>query len=76
MFSKDKLSKTLYPIKDELITKLKDNWFAKEQKHISHNAFLEKAQHWFKSTKLNQIEGWDAFPNVHIILLWENSLRK
>ena len=43
MFSKDKLSKTLYPIKDELITKLKDNWFAKEQKHISHNAFFRKS---------------------------------
>ena len=68
MFSKDELSKTLYPIKDELITKLKDNWFAKEQKHISHNAFLEKAQHWFKSTKLNQLEGWNAFPCVDIIM--------
>ena len=68
MFSKKDLSKTLYPINDQLMATLKNNWFEKAQKNISHNDFVDKAEEWFKSTKLNQLEGWNAFPCVDIIM--------
>ena len=68
MFSREDLTKTLYPINDQLMISLKNNWFAKTQKNISHNEFLDKAQQWFKSTKVNQLTGWNAFPCVDIIM--------
>ena len=68
MFLKNDLTKILYPIDDQLMVDLKNNWFVKKQENISHDKFLNKAQEWFKATKLNQLEGWNAFPCVDIIM--------
>ena len=60
--------KILHSINDSTSITLKKNWFKNSQKIISHEEFLDKAQQWFKSTKLNQLEGWNAFPCVDIIM--------
>ena len=68
MFSKNDLTKVLYPISDKLMKSLKNDWFEKSQKNISHDDFISKAEEWFKATTLNQLDGWNAFPCIDIIM--------
>lgn len=62
------LDTKLFPIKDKHFTSLKNSWYSESQKPIDHNEFLDKAQTWFKSTTINNLKGWDAFPCVDVIM--------
>ena len=62
------LDKTLYSLQDNHLSSLKEAWYNESQKPISHNDFIDKASNWFKSTKLNDLQGWDKFPCVDIIM--------
>ena len=66
--SKNDLDKTLFPINDPYLQKLKDDWYTKSQKPIEHDAFINKASEWFRSTKINSLSGFDKFPCVDIIM--------
>jgi len=66
--SKNDLDKTLFPINDPYLQKLKDDWYTKSQKPIEHDAFINKASEWFRSTKINSLSGVDKFPCVDIIM--------
>lgn len=62
------LTEKLYPISDNFLVSLKENFFKKEQKLIDKTFFIKQAEEWFKSSKLNDIKGWHKFPNVDIML--------
>jgi len=62
------LDKTLYPIKDEHLSNLKQAWYNDQQQPIKHEDFIRKASDWFKSTKINNLQGWDKFPCVDVIM--------
>ncbi len=64
----DTVSKVLYPIEDEYLSNLKNNFFAKEQKQVSAKEFKLLANDWFQSSKLNNVSGWDKFPYIDIML--------
>jgi len=62
------LDKKLLPLEDKHLIGLKQEWYDNPQKSISHDDFVAKASEWFKSTKLNDLHGWDSFPCVDIIM--------
>ena len=62
------LDKILYPPQDNHLSSLKEAWYNEPQKPITHNDFVDKASNWFKSTKINDLQGWDKFPCVDVIM--------
>ena len=62
------LDNTLNPLQDNHLLRLKEEWYNNPQKPISHEDFIHKASEWFKSTKINDLQGWDSFPCVDIIM--------
>lgn len=62
------LDSTLYPIDDTLLAGLKKSWYADPQVPVSHDDFIEQANTWFMSTKLNKLNGVEKFPCVDIIM--------
>lgn len=62
------LNKTLVAVDDDHLQRLKHAWYNEPQKPIEHDAFINKATEWFRATKLNDLQGWDKFPCVDIIM--------
>ena len=62
------LSKKLHPISDDYLTGLKNKFYGESQKQITRNQFIGEADEWFRSSKLNDIRGWDKFPHKDVIL--------
>jgi len=62
------LTEKLYPISDNYIKKLKENWFSQPQTNPHKSKFIDVANEWFQSTKLNNLTGWEAFPCKDIII--------
>ncbi len=61
-------SKKLIPIEDEKIKNLKKRFFSDPQKIVSRNEFIEQADKWFMSTRLNQLHSVDQFAQKDIII--------
>ena len=62
------LDTTLRLIQDEHLTKLKESWYRDSQQSIGHDQFVAKASAWFRSTKLNKLQGFEKFPCVDVIM--------
>lgn len=62
------ITKKLHPINDAYLKSVKQEWFSKQHPNPSREEFIEQATTWFKSTKLNQLHGWNAFPYHDIII--------
>lgn len=62
------LSKKLIPISDSFLERLKSSWFEGKQKEVLHEDFLPVADSWFKSTKLNTLDGWNSFDCIDITM--------
>ena len=62
------LDTTLSPVIDTHLTDLKNAWYNDKQKSVDHDAFVDKASAWFKSTKFNNLQGWEKFPCVDVIM--------
>mgnify|MGYP001365530325 CR=1 FL=1 len=62
------LDKTLFPLQDDYLVNLKQEWYDNPQKSISHDNFIAKASEWFLSTKINDLKGFEHFPCVDIIM--------
>ena len=62
------LNEKLYPVADTHMRALKENWYNKSQIRVSNDTFVQLADEWFKSTRINNLHGWDLFPCADIIL--------
>ena len=62
------LDTTLHPLEDKHLSDLKQAWYSQPQESVSHNQFLDRATAWFMSTKSNDLQGWNAFPCVDVIM--------
>ena len=62
------LSRVLAPIEDEYILELKRQWFAEAHPHVLKESYIDTSSSWFRSTKLNQLDGWDEFPCVDVTM--------
>lgn len=67
-FSVNELDTKLFPINDSFLKGLKKKWYSGGHKIPTHTDFINKAQHWFKSTNVNVLQGWDAFPCIDVIM--------
>lgn len=62
------LSKKLTPITDAFFIQKKKEWFEGSHPVIEYAEFIPIADKWFKSSKLNRLDGWDLFPCVDVIM--------
>lgn len=62
------LNKTLVAVDDDHLQRLKGAWYDESQKPTEHDEFIDKATEWFSSTKINDLQGWNKFPCVDIIM--------
>ena len=61
-------TKILHLLTDKKTRAIKDNFFAEPQKVPSRDEFIEQADEWFMSTKINSLHGIEQFPNKDIII--------
>jgi hypothetical protein len=62
------LNKKLIPVIDAYMQKLKTNWYQQPQTIVENHDFVPLADEWFKSTRINNLHGWNQFPYADIIL--------
>jgi hypothetical protein len=68
MWNKELITKKLNPIEDHFLRNLKSNWYDQSHENVSNQKFIPMADEWFRSTKLNDIAGWNHFPCTDIIM--------
>ena len=61
-------TKKLIPIQDHLFKTLKTNWFTQSHPIIDNSSFVPLANEWFKSTRINNLYGWELFPCIDVVL--------
>jgi hypothetical protein len=64
----DLITQKLYHLNDDFLKSLKQKWFAEPHPMIGYNDFIPIADAWFKSTKINKLNGWDEFTCVDVIM--------
>jgi hypothetical protein len=64
----NELTKILWPIADSHVKKLKEQWFTGTHENPNRKKFIDRAEEWFKSSKINSLQGWDAFPCKDVII--------
>lgn len=62
------ISTKLNPCFDDKIKKLREEFFSDRQQRVSKDTFINFANEWFLSTKINNIEGIELFPHKDIII--------
>jgi len=67
-YSYDDLTKRQLTINDSYLMELKKRWFEERQTLVDYEGFKPIADEWFKSSKLNNILGWDKFPCIDVIM--------
>jgi len=64
----EQTTKKLLPLQDDYLNNLKRSWFQEPQTYVNYHEFKILAERWFKSTQVNDIQGWNAFPCVDVML--------
>ena len=67
-WNRNLITKKLIPIEDQFLLNLKKTWYSNNQRQVSNQQFIPLANEWFRSTKLNDIQGWNSFPCVDVIM--------
>ena len=62
------LSTRLLHVNDDFLKSLKERWFTQSHPMITGKEFIPIAESWFKSTKLNNLQGWNDFSCVDVVL--------
>jgi hypothetical protein len=62
------LNTKLVTIEDSFLRGLKNEWFQGKHRLVTNAEFIPAAEEWFKSTKINDIQGWDKFPFKDVIM--------
>jgi hypothetical protein len=58
----------LHQLNDQHLKNIKSSWFAQPQHLVTCQEFVPIADDWFKSTRLNQLHGWNQFGCIDVIL--------
>jgi len=64
----DLITQRLYHLNDDFLKSLKYQWFAEAHPTVGYADFIPVADHWFKSTKINQLTGWEEFSCIDVIM--------
>lgn len=67
-YSRHNITQKFFPINDPLTIKLKDDWIAGGWPKYTPTDFLPLGVEWFRSTKLNNLLGWNSFPCTDVIM--------
>jgi hypothetical protein len=64
----NRTTQKLTPINDQYFKNLKADWFNNGHPIVTVPQFIPIANEWFKSTKINALDGWDEFPYTDVVL--------
>lgn len=67
-WNRNLITKKLVPIEDQFLLDLKKTWYSNSQRSVTNQQFIPLANEWFRSTKINNIQGWDSFPCMDVIM--------
>lgn len=67
-YSRDNLTEKLFPITDPFLEGMPKIWYEREQQYASPGQFIVNANKWFQSSKLNQLDNWNQFECIDIIM--------
>lgn len=67
-WTKKKLSEKLITINDNKMKLLKNRWFSESQQEVSYTEFIPMADQWFRSSNINDIQGWSSFPYIDVTM--------
>lgn len=56
------------PIRDKFLKHVERSWYENTHEPVSMDQFVQEADAWFKSTKINNLLGWNNFPCVDFTL--------
>lgn len=62
------ITENLHPINDKRMKTLRSAWFERPQADRGFKEFQSMAPDWFKSTRVNDIQGWQCLPCVDITM--------
>lgn len=62
------ITKKFVPIRDRHLIGIKNRWFTEPQVNCTGSRLLPELANWFRSTKCNNITGWDEFPYTDITM--------
>lgn len=62
------LSSKLIPLVDAKLANVQIHWFKSEQKQYTAIQFINLADEWFKSTKQNNLIGWEKYDCLDVIM--------
>lgn len=62
------LTTKLVTIEDSFFRGLKTQWLQGSHRLVTNAEFIPRADEWFRSTKINDIQGWDQFPFRDVIM--------
>ena len=61
-------TKRLHLLKDDYLQNIKNQWFAGNHPQTSTQQYIKQANDWFRSSKRNDLQGWDSLPYIDITL--------
>jgi hypothetical protein len=62
------ITQRLYHLHDDFLTSLKQQWFTESHPIVGYQNYIPIADAWFKSTKINTLQGWSEFPHCDVIM--------
>jgi hypothetical protein len=60
------LTENFHPILDSKMISLRAKWFSETHCQINYKEFIPKASEWFRSSKINQLTGWESLPLIDV----------
>jgi hypothetical protein len=67
-WEKQNISDKLYPIVDDKMNELKNKWFLEPQREVLYPEFVPLADQWFRSSSINDIQGWESFKHIDVTM--------
>lgn len=68
VYTRDQLTTRAYPLVDSFLQNVHDTWAKGPWPAYNAQQFLPMGVEWFKSTKLNNLIGWDQFECADVIM--------
>ena len=68
MWDYKKITETLPPINDSRMRMLRTAWYEQPQQSVGFKDFSDKSLEWFKSTRVNDLQGWESFPCADVTM--------
>jgi len=68
IWDRNKLTSTFIPLTDDYLKRVRIEWFEKSHPVVTNQQLIPKLNEWFKSTQVNDLQGWNSLPCVDVTM--------